>query len=202
VYWAVADLLNLEVDLIFYDTTSSYFETEVESELKKRGYSKDKRGDLTQAVIGLAVTRIGIPVKHWVFPGHTMDMSTIEQVKNDLAAWRLNRVIFVNDEGMSSESNLQYLQRGGGHYIVGRRLRNSKIAEQVLSHKGPYTQVEEHLFAKEVVIGNGEKRKRFVLVKNIHEQKRAEEKRKQFVKILKEKINHPNPDKPEPKETK
>lgn len=55
-YWAVADLCNLEVDLLFFDTTSTYFETEEETELKKHGYSKDKRGDLPQVVIGLAVT--------------------------------------------------------------------------------------------------------------------------------------------------
>jgi transposase len=103
VYWAVADLLNLEVDLILYDTTTSYFETEVESALKQHGYSKDKRGDLPQ----VAVMRDGIPVKHWVFSGNTMDMSTIEQVKNDLVFWHLSRVVFVHDEGMTSAANLQ-----------------------------------------------------------------------------------------------
>lgn len=84
IYWAVADLLNLEVDLIFFDTTSTYFETENETDLKKRGHSKDHREDLPQVVIGLAVTRDGIPVKHWVFEGNTQDMSTIKKVKDDL----------------------------------------------------------------------------------------------------------------------
>lgn len=189
IYWAVADLLNLEVDLILYDTTSSYFETENETELKKRGYSKDKRGDLPQVVIGLAVTRLGIPVKHWVLPGNTMDMSTIEIVKNDLAAWRLNRVIFVNDAGMTSEANLQYLQRAGGHYIVGRKLCSGDIvAERALRHKGPYTQLDDHLFAKEIVLGKGEKRKRVALVKNLKEQQRAAETRKKLVQKLREQI--------------
>ncbi|MFQ6093418.1 MAG: IS1634 family transposase, partial [bacterium] len=81
IYWSVADLLNLELDLLFFDTTTTYLETEEESDLKQRGYSKDKCPDLPQVVIGLAVTRSGIPVKHWVFPGHTSDMSTVEQVK-------------------------------------------------------------------------------------------------------------------------
>lgn len=189
VYWAVADLLNLEVDLILYDTTSTYFETEVESELKKHGYSKDKRGDLPQVIIGLAVTRDGIPVKHWVFSGNTMDMSTIEQVKKDLVSWHLSRVVFVHDEGMTSASNLQYLQRGGGHYIAGCKLRSGETrAEQALSHKGPYTTIDEHLFAKEIVLGTGAKRKRLVLVKNTQEQKRAEETRKQLIQTLEEKI--------------
>jgi len=189
VYWAVADLLNLEVDLILYDTTSTYFETEAVSELKKHGYSKDKRSDLPQVIIGLAVTRDGIPVKHWVFSGNTMDMSTIEQVKKDLVSWHLSRVVFVHDEGMTSASNLQYLQRGGGHYIAGCKLRSGETrAEHALSHKGPYTTIDEHLFAKEIVLGNGAKRKRLVLVKNTQEQKRAEKTREQLIRTLEEKI--------------
>ena len=193
IYWAVADLMNLEVDLLFFDTTSSYFETEDESDLKKRGYSKDKRGDLPQVVIGLAVTRSGIPVKHWIFPGNTTDMKTIETVKNDLSEWRLNRCIFVHDTGMTSESNLQYLQRGGGHYIVGRKLKSGEAyAEKALSYKGPYANINEHLWAKEIIVGNGEKRKRLVLVKNDHEKERAEKSREKLVTKLEADINDIN----------
>ena len=190
IYWAVADLLNLEVDLLFFDTTSTYFETEVESELKQFGYSKDKRPDLPQVVIGLAVTRSGIPIKHWVFPGNTQDMTTIEQVKKDLGGWRLNRCIIVHDRGMSSEYNLQYLQRGGGHYIVGRKLKSGEAeVEQALSQKGRYTAVGENLWAKEVIVGNGEKRKRLVVVKNSSEQQRDQKNRLQLINTLEEKIN-------------
>jgi len=193
IYWAVADLMNLEVDLLFFDTTSSYFETEDESDLKKRGYSKDKRSDLPQVVIGLAVTRSGIPVKHWVFPGNTADMKTIETVKNDLSEWRLNRCIFVHDTGMTSESNLQYLQRGGGHYIVGRKIKSGEArAEKALAQKGAYTNIKEQLWAKEIVVGNGEKRKRFVLVKNDREKERAEKTRREIIAKLEANIKEIN----------
>ena len=101
IYWSVADILNLEVDILFFDTTSSYFETEDETPLKKRGYSKDKRKDLPQVVIGLAVTRDGIPAKHWLFPGNTADMDTIVLLKGELSEWRHSRVIFVHDAGLS-----------------------------------------------------------------------------------------------------
>lgn len=189
IYWSVADLLNLEVDLVFFDTTSTYFETETESELKKRGYSKDKRSDLPQVVMGLAVTRQGIPVKHWVFPGNTVDLSTIRKVKDDLAGWRLNRCVVVHDSGMSSEANLQYLQRGGGHYIAGRKLKSGEAdVEAALAQRGRYTQVEAHLWAKEVVIGDGEKRKRLVVVKNDKEQKRAEHNRQTLIATLEAKL--------------
>lgn len=193
IYWAVADLMNLEVDLLFFDTTSSYFETEDESDLKKRGYSKDKRSDLPQVVIGLAVTRSGIPVKHWIFPGNTQDMKTIETVKNDLSEWRLNRCIFVHDTGMTSESNLQYLQRGGGHYIVGRKMKSGEAcAEKALGQKGPYTNIKEQLWAKEIVVGNGEKRKRLVLVKNDREKERAKKTREKLVATLETEIKDIN----------
>lgn len=193
IYWSVADLLHLEVDLLFFDTTSTYFETEDESELKKRGYSKDKHGDSPQVVLGLAVTRQGIPVRHWLFPGNTADMSTIQKVKDDLAGWRLNRCIIVHDCGMTSEANLQYLQRGGGHYIVGRKMKSGEAeVEEALSQKGRYTEIEEHLWAKEVTIGEGEKRKRFVVVKNTKEQERAENTRQKLVETLEAKLSELN----------
>jgi transposase len=189
IYWSLADLLNLQVDILFFDTTSSYFETETETELKKRGYSKDKRGDLPQTVIGLAVTRKGIPIRHWVFPGNTADMNTIEQVKSDLVGWQLGRCIFVHDTGMSSESNLQYLQRAGGHYIVGRKLKSGEDeVEQVMSHKGPYTDIQDHLSAKEVTVGNGEKHKRLVLVLNSEEEKRHQAIRQEIIDAVEKKM--------------
>jgi len=193
IYWAVADLLNLEVDLLFFDTTSTYFETETEDDLKKRGHSKDHRKDLPQVVIGLAVTRSGIPIRHWVFEGNTQDMSTIQTVKDDLSGWKLNRCIFVCDAGMGSDANTQYLQRGGGHYIIGRKMKSGEAdVQQALSQKGRYTEIAEDLLAKQVIIGNGEKRKRLVVVKNIKEQKRHEQSRKKIIEYLESAITKIN----------
>lgn len=189
IFWSVADILNLEVDILFFDTTSTYFETEEEDDLRQRGYSKDKRKDLPQVVVGLAVTRDGIPVKHWVFPGNTADMATIEQVKQDLSGWKLNRLIFVHDAGMTSEDNNRYLQRGGGHYIVGRKLKSGeKEAEAALSQKGPYTRINEKLSAKEIMLGNGEKRKRLVLVRNLEEEERQRTVRQQILNTVEQRI--------------
>jgi transposase len=194
IFWSVSTLLNLEVDLLFFDTTSTYFETENQTDLKKRGYSKDKRADLPQAVIGLAVNRDGIPVKHWVFPGNTADMNTIEQVKNDLVGWQLGRCIFVHDAGMTSEDNLRYLQRAGGHYIVGRKLKSGEpAAELALARKGPYTEIKENLSAREVTLGgDGAKRKRLVLVRNREEEKKQLLVRRQIVATIEKKIKEIN----------
>lgn len=106
---AVTDLFNIEVDLLFFDTTSTYFEMDEwdDEDFKMQGHSKDSRPDLPQIVIGLAVTRDGIPIRCWSWPGNTSDMTVIPEVKRDLTGWKLGRVITVADRGFSSEENLR-----------------------------------------------------------------------------------------------
>jgi hypothetical protein len=162
VFFAVADLLNLEVDLLFFDTTSTYFERDSEEApseqqpaggLRRYGHSKDSRPDLPQIVIGLAVTREGIPVRCWVWPGNTADVAVLPEVKDDLRGWRLGRVVTVVDRGFSSESNLDYLRRAGGHWIAGERMRDGNAhAQAALSRQGRYRQVRDNLRVKEVVL--------------------------------------------------
>ena len=178
VFWSVADLLNLEVDLIFFDTTSTYFETdtiddELEDSLRRYGHSKDHRPDLPQIVIGLAVTKEGIPVKCWILPGNTQDMTTVERVKNDLMGWKLSRCVWVMDRGMNSEENRVILQKTGGHYIIGEKLRdNQEVHKEVLAKRGRFTAIRENLEIKEVIVGDGERRRRFILVPNPEEAKK------------------------------
>lgn len=201
VYFQVADLLNLEVDLLYFDTTSTYFEIEPDPEddadvnesgrrerpktLRQWGHSKDGRPLLPQVVIGLAVTRDGIPVRCWVWPGNTMDMTVIKQVKEDLVGWKLGRVISVVDRGFASEENLRTLQRTGGHYIAGERMRSGKAAvEEALSRKGRYQTVRDNLHVKEIVIGDGEARHRYILVRNPEQAKRDRLQRQKLVEKL------------------
>ena len=190
VFFAVANLLNLEVDLLFFDTTSTYFETErLDDELQddelqddeddeafpleeagRRAWSKhskDHRPDLPQVVVGMAVTREGIPVRLWTFPGATSDQVIIRKVKDDLGSWGLNRVIWCLDRGFNSAENRRYLQRAGGHYIVGEKLRgDSKEDAVALSRQGRYRVVADNLRAKEVRVDDGVARDRFVICHN------------------------------------
>jgi len=169
VFFAVADLLNLEVDLLFFDTTSTYFESEGDGEggLRRRGHSKDHRPDLPQVVIGMAVTRGGIPVRVWCFAGNTADQELVRQAKADLAGWSLNRVVWVCDRGFASAENRRYLQRGGSHYILGEKLRSdSPEAQAALSRQGRYHTVAANLRVKELVIDEGVMRDRFVICLN------------------------------------
>jgi hypothetical protein len=194
IFFRVADLLSADVDLVFYDTTSVYFETEEEDEgegLRRRGHSKDYRPGSPQIVVGLAITRQGLPVKSWIWPGNTADVSTIEQVKRDLAGWRLNRVVYVADGGMMSQENLTHLARGGSGYIVGVPLRKSKEAAAVLARPGRFRTVAENLEVKEVAWPPpeeepvAEKRRRYVLCRNPEEAKRQKHRRDEMLRELK-----------------
>ena len=172
VFFAVADLLNLEVDLLFFDTTSTYFETEQIDEFRRHGKSKDSRPDLPQIVIGLAVTREGIPVRCWVWPGNTNDQSILPEVKDGLRGWRLGRVVTVVDRGFSSDANLDYLRRAGGHWIAGEKMRDgTPDVDAVLSRQGRYQQVRDNLRVKEVRLDN-EAGKRWIICHNPYEAER------------------------------
>lgn len=171
VFFACADLLNLEVDLLFFDTTSTYFERD-EPESGDRafrvyGHSKDHRPDLPQIVIGLAVTREGTPVRVWCWPGNTNDMSILPEVKDGLRGWRLGRVVTVVDRGFSSDQNLKYLTRAGGHWIAGERMRDgSPDVVEALSRQGRYQTVRDNLRVKEVHVGERDNVKRFIICHN------------------------------------
>ena len=188
VFFSVANLFNLEVDLIFFDTTSTYFELDEaddEGGLRQYGYSRDKRGDLPQASIGLAVTRDGIPVRCWVWPGHTADASTVEQVQKDLAGWRLSRVVWVVDRGFGGQAQEIAFQRGGGQVIVGEKLRSSSgKLHPALSRAGRFRVIREDLEIKEVVITGGSLKRRYIVVRNPREAQHDLKVRENILKAL------------------
>jgi len=189
VFFATADLFRLEVDLLFFDTTSTYVERDEEDEegLKRYGHSKDHRSDRPQIIIGLAVTKEGIPVRCWVLPGNTQDMTTVERVKKDLTGWKLSRCIWVMDRGMNSEENRTILQQAGGHYILGEKLRDDQeVHQQALARRGRFQKVKDNLEVKEVLIGHGERRRRFVLVHNPEEAKKDKATRERTLQKIEE----------------
>jgi hypothetical protein len=208
VFFAVANLLNSEVDVIFFDTTSTYFEVEVDDDEagldedesepaepleeaghRRLGHSKDHRPDLPQVVIGLAVTREGIPVRVWVWPGNTSDQTVIEQVKADLGGWKLGRCVWVVDSGFSSQENLRYLQRAGGHYIAGMKLRaGTAEAKLALKRQGRYHTVADNLAVKQVIVGEGAARQRFVICRNPREAERDRARRDHTIARLDAKL--------------
>ena len=171
VYLAVADLFNLEVDLLFFDTTSTYFELDDPDGEVARNWrgerasgdgnaepakaAKDSRDDLPKIVIGLAVTRDGIPVRVWCWPGNTADSALIRQVKQDMRDWSLGKIIWVADRGFSAARTRRFLPQGAGGYIIGEKLRSgSPHVKAALSRPGRYQQAAGNLQVKEVRIAD------------------------------------------------
>ncbi len=186
VFFAAANLLNLEVDLLFFDTTSTYFEIEDDDVggLRRYGHSKDHRPDRPQALIGLAVTRDGIPVRCWTFPGNTADVSLLEGVKADLRDWRLGRIVWVVDRGFASEDNRRMLQAGGHHWIMGEKLRQGRDNHDALSRAGRYATVADNLQVKTVMVGDGERARRYIVCRNPVEAERDRDRRDRALERL------------------
>ena len=205
-YFRMADLLNLDVEIVFYDTTSLHFEIDEEDHgvgpedtlhgsqgaggktyraPRKRGHSKNGRFDAPQIVVGLAVTRDGFPVRHWIFPGNTVDVTTVAKVKEDLKGWQLSRCVFVGDAGMVSKANLETLAKSGGKYILCMPIhRGGEVATAVVTRPGRYQKVAENLEVKEVLVGEGERRRRYVVCYNPEEAARQRRHRQQALAEL------------------
>jgi transposase len=201
VFFQTANLFNLTVDLIFYDTTTASFCIDQEDEdpeeekdnLRKFGRGKEGTWG-PQVVVALAVTREGIPVRCWVLPGNTTDVDTVQQVRADLRGWNLGRALFVADAGMNSKDNRKELARACGKYLLACRMSSvSEIKQDVLSKRGRYTVFKDNLHAKEVIVGDGERRNRYILCYNPKEAERQGKHRAQVIELLEQELNrHPD----------
>ncbi|HEX2301945.1 MAG TPA: IS1634 family transposase [Pseudonocardiaceae bacterium] len=218
VFGSVAHLLNLDLDIVFVDTTSTYWETETTDELAELadepgddetsnpveagtrafGHSKDHRGDLPQVVIAMAVTRDGVPVRCWTFPGDTADTAIIRTVKDDLDGWGLRRLVWVADRGFACAANRAYLTRGGGHYIHAEKLRQANTeAAAALARAGRYRTVADNLRVKEIHVApggdgdgdGGARTQRFVICHNPEQAERDQRVRANLVAHLQQLID-------------
>ena len=201
VFFQTANLFNLTVDLIFYDTTTASFCIDQEDDDPKqekdnlRKFGRGKEGTWgPQVVVALAVTREGIPVRCWVLPGNTTDVDTVQQVRADLRGWNLGRALFVADAGMNSQDNRKELARACGKYLLACRMSSvSEIKQEVLSKRGRYTVFKDNLHAKEVIVGDGERRNRYILCYNPKEAERQGKHRAQVIELLEGELNrHPD----------
>lgn len=146
------------VEMVFYDTTSTYFEVEeglddAEYGLRQRGHSKDMRPELRQIVIGLACDQNGYPVASEVFSGNTSDTITVVPMLERLRDLGLRDVVWVGDRGMTSSANLSAVRKAGLHYVVGTRLRTDETLRTAIARDdGEYVDVAEGLMVKELVV--------------------------------------------------
>jgi len=148
------DLFNGDLDLAFFDTTSTYFEGTSLKGWARLGKSKDHRPDHLQLVVGVVMRRDGLPVACEIWPGNTADVNTLVPIVRALKKrFRIAQVVLVCDRGMVSAANLAGIEQAGFQYIVGMKMRNLvEVRDEVLGRAGRYHEVSENLRVKEVHI--------------------------------------------------
>lgn len=187
-FFKAATLFNQELDLVMFDTTSLKYWGEGEDiDMLQYGYSKDKRGDLKQLVIGILMTREGLPVACEIFPGNTSDLKSflyiLEKLKEE---YKISKLIWVADRGMVSTDNISKLNELKQEYILGVKMRqfNQKKKDKFLSLDG-MSPVRDDLYVKEVVVPN---EGRYIICYNPKEAELEQQKREFFRKVLEKKI--------------
>lgn len=147
-------LLNNEIDVVFFDATTLYFESFDEDELRQKGYSKDMKFNQTQILLTILATKEGIPIGYDIFEGsfyegHSL-IKALNTIKND---YQINQVIFVADSGLLNKENIQLLEDNNYNYILGAREKNTKkeIQAQILDSNG-YEPISDDMTAKEIIL--------------------------------------------------
>ena len=135
--------LFTELDLVFFDTTSIYFEGRGGQTLGQKGYSKDHRPDLNQMVVGAVINDQGRPICCEMWPGNTADVKTLVPLADRLKVrFGIRKICVVADRGMISHDNLETLKERGISWILGARMRSVKeIGGEVLKRAGRYREV-------------------------------------------------------------
>jgi len=183
------------LDLVFFDTTSIYFEGEGGERLGERGHSKDHRSDLKQMVVGAILDDRGKPVCCEIWPGNTADVTTLIPVIDRLRnRFHIGRFCIVADRGMVSNKTIGELDERNIPYILGARMRKvKKIREEVLSRGGRYQEVYPEgisskdpspLKVKEVEVGKD----RYIVCLNPRQARKDAADRHLIIDALKEKL--------------
>jgi len=161
-----------------------YFEGAGPEGLAAYGYSRDKRSDLPQIVLGLFTTEEGYPLTHMVFPGNAVDLAVFRGAMADLRKkLPISKIVMVMDRGMVSEANLRMLDELGIPYIVGARLRHLATRE-ALKTAGRYRVVAENLRVKDV----RQEGTRYIICYNPQEAERDQAERATMVAYLEEQL--------------
>ena len=175
-------------DLVFFDTTSIYFEGAGGQSLGQYGHSKDHRPDRLQMIVGAVVDSAGKPICAPMWPGNRTDVTTLLPVVDDLRTrFGIERVSIVADRGMISAKTIEALEAHNPPmgYILGARLRNAKeVRDDVLSRRGRYKTVAGNLRVKEVCVGD----RRYVVCLNPEQAERDAATRAVMVDALEDKL--------------
>ena len=131
-----------DLDIVFFDTTSIYFEGEGGQTIGQRGHSKDHRPDLKQMVVGMVLDRNGNPVCSELWPGNTADVKSLVPIVERLQKrFGIGSVSIVADRGMISAETVKEVELRKWSYILGVRMRSSTEAKAVVARAGRYAEV-------------------------------------------------------------
>ena len=157
-FYSGKDLFTSEVDVVLYDLTTIRFEsTRLDLDNYRRfGYSKEKRNDCTQVVLGLLTDTDGIPISFEVYPGNTFEGKTLEEIINKIRSkFSVRRFIFVADRGLFSFPNLEYIRHQKGEFIVGLKMGSmKKVFQQEFYNIKNFKWINENLAAYETSLGD------------------------------------------------
>lgn len=181
-------LVEVDASMCLLDTTSVSFEGEGPEGLAEYGYSRDKRPELRQMVLGMMTSREGLPLGHVVLPGSTVDVEALVEEVNVLRErLPLTRPVLVFDRGMISERRLGELIEDGWRYIAAAR-RRTKLAQAALAQSGRYKVVAKNLQVKEVQVRGGLAGERLMVCYNPLEAERDRREREGMVVKLREMV--------------
>jgi transposase len=184
------------LELVFFDTTSIYFEGRGGESLGKRGYSKDHRPDLNQMIVGAVIDDKGNPICCEMWPGNTADVASLTTVTDGIrSCFGIRKFCVVAIRRMISAKNIEQLEGSGTAYILGTRMRLEKqIRKQVVTCGTRYRQVRpEGLKAKDPsplkVREVRHRGIRYIVCLNVRQARKEARDRAAIIKALKEKIN-------------
>ena len=170
---AFRPLIGESVEVLFFDVTTLYFESDSEDDLRCFGFSKDQKTHLTQVVLALASTKEGLPVGYKLFPGNTAETSTLlKAVEEWQRTLRIDRITIVADRAMMSESNIKLLEASKLNYVIAAKLKllPKSMQEEILSRKDERVifqkedetlRIQEHIYeGRRLIVSHSSKRAR------------------------------------------
>lgn len=182
----MGELFKIEYDLFLYDVTSTYFEGMCEANpLAQRGYSRDQRPGCKQVCIALVVSRCGLPIGYEVFAGNRADVTTVEEIVTTMESRHGQaKCVWVMDRGMTSQKNIEFLQKGKRRYILGTPKAMLRKYEKDLT-QGDWKEVHKGLDVKKLAAPEGSEEV-FILCRSTDRSKKEKAMHEKFVAKVRE----------------
>lgn len=191
-YNYVKDLLSEELNVIFYDCTTLYFESTHSDEVRSNGYSKDGKFNEVQVLLSILVTDRGLPVGYELYEGNKYEGHTLrDAIERMHSKYKINKIIFVADSGLLSKDNIKLLQSHNEQFIVGARIKNlpEELTRQILD-KSLYKPINEHeediLSYQEIFLQDGH---RLIVTYSEHRAQKDKHDRQKAIESLQKRLS-------------